>query len=333
MNNLQPPSQDSGLDADSFQKKFSSMLCSVDCSFAEKPNSAFTHHLEGAQVGELGVYRYDGRGLRGGRRSVHHFREDELDVYVLLLPLTIPVNLMQLGRSAIVEPGTCSFVCTTKPFNSLCGTSPTYAYSELIVRIPGPLIRQRVPYIDECCVRPIAIRRGAGKVLQSLVETLIDERTDYSESQAGRFGAILLDVVANITLEAAELVELQSPQRPSAHNKIYEHARGFIESNLSNPDLDPALIAKNCHISVSYLHAVFAESSLSAAAYVREIRLQRCRNALQNPSLRYQSIIDIAYRWGFNCSSIFYRVYRARFGKCPSEDRDSALTIPQPSKH
>jgi AraC family transcriptional regulator, positive regulator of tynA and feaB len=333
MNNLQPLSQDSGLDADSFQKKFSSMLCSVDCSFAEKPNSAFTHHLEGAQVGELDVYRYDGRGLRGGRRSVHHFREDELDVYVLLLPLTIPVSLMQLGRSAIVEPGTCSFVCTTKPFNSLCGTSPTYAYSELIVRIPGPLIRQRVPYIDECCVRPIAIRRGAGKVLQSLVETLIDERTDYSESQAGRFGTILLDVVANVTLEAAELVELQSPQRPSAHNKIYEHARGFIESNLSNPDLDPALIAKNCHISVSYLHAVFAESSLSAAAYVREIRLQRCRNALQNPSLRYQSIIDIAYRWGFNCSSSFYRVYRARFGKCPSEDRDSALTVPQPPKH
>jgi AraC family transcriptional regulator, positive regulator of tynA and feaB len=333
MNNLQPLSQDSGLDADSFQKKWNSILCSVDCSFADKPNSLFTHHLEGTHVGELDVYRYDGRGLRGGRRGVHHFREDELDVYVLLLPLTIPVNLSQSGRSAIVEPGTCSFVCTTKPFNSLCGTSPSYAYSELIVRIPGPLIRQRVPYIDECCVRPIAIRRGAGKVLQSLVETLIDERTDYSESQAGRFGTILLNVLANVTLEAAELAQLQSPQRPSAHNKIYEHSKNFIESNLSNSDLDPALIAKHCQISVSYLHAVFAESSLSVAAYIREIRLQRCRDALQNPSLRYQSIIDIAYRWGFNSSSSFYRLYHARFGKSPSEDRDSASPNPQSSKH
>jgi AraC-like DNA-binding protein len=333
MNNLQPLSQDSGLDADSFQNKFSSIVCSVDCSFADKPSSLFTHHLEGTHVGELDVYRYAGRGLRGGRRSVHHFRDDELDVYVLILPLAIPVNLSQSGRSAIVEPGTCSFVCTTKPFDSLCGASPTHSYSELIVRIPGPLIRQRVPYIDECCVRPIAIRRGAGKVLQSLVETLIDERSNYSGSQAGRFGTILLDVLANVTLEAAELVELQSPQRPSAHDKIYEHARGFIESNLSNPDLDPALIAKHCHISVSYLHAVFAKSSLSVAAYIREIRLQRCRDALQNSSLQYQPIIDIAYRWGFKCSASFYRVYRARFGISPSEDRDPAAGITQSSKH
>jgi AraC-like DNA-binding protein len=327
MNQEQALSSHNGLDVDGFRSKFNSIICSLDCSVSDKSDS-FSTSLVSVRLGVLDLLRYDGYGLSGGRRGFRHIREDLSDDFILALPLTVPVVISQSRRSTTVEPGSCVLLATARPFVGKCGIPPSYIYSEFVLRIPGPLLRQHVPYIDDCCARSINVNYGAGKVLLSLVESLIEERADYSELQAKLFGKIVLNAVANVARGAPELADFQSRQSRSAHSRIFECARDFIESNLSNSSLDPSRIATHCNISVSYLHAAFAATSWTVGGFTKEIRLQRCRAALQNPLMRHHSIIETAMQWGFNSSSSFNHAYRARFGKSPSEERLMSLTTP-----
>jgi AraC-like DNA-binding protein len=322
MNRERALSRSGVTDINGIQDKIVSIVGSLECNMAPRAN-ALPSSIIDVRLGSLGVLRYDGYGLRRWRRSCNHVRENKIDNFLAVFPLSAPLPISQSGRSAIAERGTAILLTTNKPFEGLCSEPD----SDFVVRLPGSLLRQHVPHIDECCARPIAMQCGAGKMLRSLIEFLVEDRNDYSASQADRFGDILLDTFVNVAMEAPELTEFQDMRREPAHSRVFECAKAFIESNLSNPELDPAMVAEHCHISVSYLHAAFAASSQRVGAYIRENRLQRCREALRNPAQRHKSITEIAMRWGFNCCPSFNRAYRAQFGKSPSEDRAASSSF------
>lgn len=282
--------------------------------------------LDWVALGNLDVVRYEGCGVRGGRRDWRHIREDGVDDFYVILPLTGPAAISQSGRSIIVEPGACTLLATIRPFAGVCGNPPNYEYSEFVVRIPGPLLRQHIPHADTCCARPISVCRGTGKILWSLLEALVREGTACSGAPAERFGKMVLFATVNTILGTPGLPELPE-SRQSSRSRVFERAKEFIESQLSDPALDPARIAQHCRISVSYLHAAFAAHSHRVGTYIRELRLQRCREALQNPFLSHQSIIEIAMRWGFNSAPGFTRAYRALYGRPPSEERMHCVPI------
>jgi AraC-like DNA-binding protein len=99
--------------------------------------------------------------------------------------------------------------------------------------------------------------------------------------------------------------------------KIY----AFIEEHLSDPQLSPTLVARSNHLSIRYLHKLFETQSMTVAAWIRERRLERCRNDLLDPGLRAQSVSYIAARRGFPEPSHFSRVFRQAYGVPPSEYR------------
>ncbi len=310
-----------GPDIRGIQEKIISIVGSLECNMAPKAH-VLPSSITDVRLGSLGVLKYAGCELRTWRRSFSHVREDKTDNFLAVFPLSAPLPISQSGRSAIAEPGSAVLLTTNKPFEGACAEHD----SAFVVRLPGSLVRQHVPHIDECVARSVFMQRGVGKMLRSLVEFLVEDRNDYSASQADRFGEILLDTFVNVALEAPELAQFQDTRCESAHSRVYECAKAFIESNLSNPELDPAMVAEHCRISVSYLHAAFAASSQRVGAYIRESRLQRCRETLRNPAQRNKSITEIAMRWGFNCCPSFNRAYRAQFGKSPSEDRAASFS-------
>ena len=311
-------------DGDELQHMLNAKLCCIDCKLeheADTPPSAAA--VEDVQLGALDVVRFEGCGLKGARRSLQHIREDGIDDFYLVMPLTSAVALSQSSRSIILEPGASALLSAGLPFEGHCSSTPNQFYSQMTVRVPASNFRQHVPYVDECCTRPIPVTCGVGKVLRSLVDTLLEERSNCSGSRAERFGAMLLGTIVNTVLDALDPAGMHVPHQ-NACSRIFEQASNFIESHLSDPALDPARVAQHCRISVSYLHAAFAAAaSQGVGAFIRESRLQRCREALQNPFLRHRSIIGIAMQWGFNSAPGFTRAYRARFGLPPSEDRGS----------
>jgi len=97
----------------------------------------------------------------------------------------------------------------------------------------------------------------------------------------------------------------------------------FVEAALADPSLSPAKVAAANGLSVRQLHRLFRESGRSFGQHLRQRRLERCRDDLADPRLRALPVTEIAYRWGFNCSSHFARSFRAAFGLSASCYRHS----------
>ncbi|WP_433152417.1 helix-turn-helix domain-containing protein [Actinomadura nitritigenes] len=116
------------------------------------------------------------------------------------------------------------------------------------------------------------------------------------------------------------------PEEAAAVRAIKE----WIEAHLRDPDLTPAAIAAAHHVSVRQLYRVFEPSGTTVARYVRDLRLERCRRELSDPSLAGLRIGAIASRWGLPDAAGFSRAFRAAYGLSPSAYRERAA---DPHRH
>lgn len=305
-------------DLSSLSNEFNSSFCVADFRGTTRNFSA---NLRGARTGSLSVFRYDGHGLSGGVRSLRHIRTNPADDFVVLLPLNFSHRIVQFGNRDVITPGSFALLSTVKPFESYCGEPPHHYLSELVVKVPGPLLRKRIPLIDQCCGISFPAQQGMGRIMQSIIESILDEGNHLSPPQAEGLGTILLDTMCLAAQESPALASLQSLMALDTHSQVRQKAQAFIESRLSDSNLDIAMVADHCGVSRGHLHVVFAESPLTVGGYIREMRLQRCRDDLMNPALRNQSIIQIGMRWGFTNSVSFSRAYSTRFGVPPREER------------
>lgn len=103
----------------------------------------------------------------------------------------------------------------------------------------------------------------------------------------------------------------------------------FIQEHLGDPCLSPGAIAEAHHISIRYLHKLFAGGGMTVAGRIRELRLERCYRDLADPSQRDRPIHSIAARWGFTDKAHFSRLFRARYGIPPKEYRRKAYSMPR----
>jgi AraC-like DNA-binding protein len=99
-------------------------------------------------------------------------------------------------------------------------------------------------------------------------------------------------------------------------------AKRYIDRHLANPDLSPASVAAALGISVRTLHLLFEPSGSSFARYVLRRRLDECRAALLASPTR--PVTDIAFAWGFNNLSSFYRAFQAAFATSPGDLREAS---------
>ncbi len=74
-------------------------------------------------------------------------------------------------------------------------------------------------------------------------------------------------------------------------------------------------------MSPRYLQKLFKSADETFGHYILARRLERCRADLASPLCRQLSISEICFRWGFNGSAHFSRVFRDRFGASPREFR------------
>ena len=84
------------------------------------------------------------------------------------------------------------------------------------------------------------------------------------------------------------------------------------------------MVARQHFISRSYLDKLFENHEGGVARHIREQRLERCRQQLEDPRATDQSVLDIASRWGFVSAAHFSRVFRASYGMSPREARRAA---------
>lgn len=138
-----------------------------------------------------------------------------------------------------------------------------------------------------------------------------------------------LDAAARAAAASAALELLRAAVEPSLPTSraatraaIRAEIRRYVRTRLQDPALGPGSIARSYSMSIRALHALFEDVEESVAGLVRNERLARCMEDLQQ--LGGGSVTEIAFRWGFSDAAHFSRLFKRAFGITPSEVRHEA---------
>ena len=115
----------------------------------------------------------------------------------------------------------------------------------------------------------------------------------------------------------AEAEADEAPALSPLDQEWIEGLRQFVENALPETKLDVDTLADAAHLSPRQLRRRLKTlTGLSPAKFIKEIQLERARQALEDG--RVVSLSDLAYNCGFEHQTTFSTLFKARYGKSPS---------------
>ncbi|WP_051773872.1 helix-turn-helix domain-containing protein [Streptomyces sp. NRRL S-237] len=99
---------------------------------------------------------------------------------------------------------------------------------------------------------------------------------------------------------------------------LTQAAKDLADRRLADPELSPAMLARELNVSVRTLHRAFAAVGEQVSTYIRHRRLHEARLALVSSSGRL-SISELAAHWQFADGSHFTRAFKKHYGQTPTE--------------
>jgi AraC-like DNA-binding protein len=148
----------------------------------------------------------------------------------------------------------------------------------------------------------------------------------------------VLNDEVGLSVEAAELagrqvselvVNLLDPTAPLVREERFGGLKAarlqaivrIIDRHLTDSKLNAERVGAKLGLSQRYVHHLLAEAGTTFSQVVRQKRLERARQMLQERSTVPRRIAYIAYAVGFSDLSNFNHAFRAHFGCTPSDLR------------
>jgi TolB-like protein/AraC-like DNA-binding protein/Tfp pilus assembly protein PilF len=104
------------------------------------------------------------------------------------------------------------------------------------------------------------------------------------------------------------------------HREFIQKLTNLVEANLANEKFGPDDLAREAGVSHTNLNRKLKSiSNQNASHFIREIRLKKARDLLENKDL---TVAEISYRVGFGSPTYFSKCFHEYFGVAPSEMRN-----------
>ncbi|WP_405162048.1 helix-turn-helix domain-containing protein [Nocardia sp. NBC_01499] len=136
-------------------------------------------------------------------------------------------------------------------------------------------------------------------------------REDLGPSSAFAASA-LLELVKAVAVGQFDDIE------PSLTPALTQAAKDLADRKLADPELSPAVLARDLNVSIRTLQRAFAAAGESVATYIRHRRLEEAKRALTAPNTPL-SISELAAYWQFSDRSHFIRAFKKTYGLTPTE--------------
>jgi AraC-like DNA-binding protein len=166
--------------------------------------------------------------------------------------------------------------------------------------------------------RTVRLDSPMGSVLSPMLLRLYEMNDGLSSAGETRLQKAIADLVVTAALE------IDTPGHADIRSREqYDAMLRFIERNLEDPNLSAETIAAAFFMSTRTVHRLFARFETSAAAAIRDRRLEACRQMMLSPSHRSCSISYLADQFGFSSLQVFSRMFTAKYGLAPKLYRDA----------
>lgn len=223
--------------------------------------------------------------------------------------------VMQDEKEIVLEEGDFVFYDSGRPYTVLFDDQSTTQ----VVLFPRRFLDLPEESISELLVTPFRQETPLSQTVSSLAQQCGDALLNWREPLARRLTENVINLLGTVIAN-----ELSSQQhnvtdrtRKTQRNQVIE----FINMNLGFQDLTPQVVAEAHSMSVRTLHQLFEGSGTTVAGMIRQLRLERCRQLLEDPAQDRLSIAALATQWGFADSAHLARSFRQAYGTSPSKWR------------
>lgn len=318
MTSLSPWQNFASTDLDLVQSSVSSLIKPHRLSLQSRSQPLQTH-LRFAQLGQIGL-------MRLGYGADVRIQPEELAGFYL-------VQVPQYGhatiRSGTEQVDSSPQIATVLNPNAEIDMVWRANNEQLMLKIDRALIEQIAPHFEQRhtpteLVFPLRFLAHQQTSWQLMMRYVIDcARNSETFVQSPLLLAQLEQLVATTFLELHPPIQAEKLRRLE---KILPRPIRLVEQYLHEHADQPIRLeqlAVVAQTSVRSLHAGFQEyCGISPMQYLRQIRLERARFDLSQPSSA--SITEVALGWGFMHLGRFSVEYKRRFGESPSQTQKRA---------
>jgi AraC-like DNA-binding protein len=253
-----------------------------------------------------------------GERSRAQVAKAQNKHFVVVLLRSGRLKITQAGRECVLSPNMFTLFDCNGPY-TFHHVEPTEV---LDVIVPAGAMRARLKEPEAYVAQPRSAGSGLGRVMADMFQSLAREAPLIPEEAADDCARRVADVMG-VVFDSAGDGGLPIGES-AVRSAIYRRCAAFIENNLDDPGLDPAMIAAAAGISVRYLHKIFHGSGESVGDHVRRLRLARSYHDLIDLRKRHVKIKEIAFRCGFKNPTHFSDAFKDFHGISPSAVRRAA---------
>jgi AraC-like DNA-binding protein len=154
-------------------------------------------------------------------------------------------------------------------------------------------------------------------LLTSFVGEVMARMNRLDSAMLARSEANILDLLRGVLTARAKRRSISPAEQRRA-------IKSFVHTRITDHKLGPQMIAAEFGITPRYVHTLFSDGPETIGEYIRSLRLNSCREALESCAQAEQSLTDFALSWGFYDLSHMSRCFRAAFDLTPTEVRERA---------
>lgn len=287
----------------------------LDLRFAEPDR--FAGELRLWDLGDVSLSRHASEPLEY-RRAPNHFRGERAEHYLVTLPVRSEVFFSQCGKDVRCPPGGFILERSHEPY-VFSHDQPADLW---VVKVSASALGGRIRQPDRFCSLQFDATEGGGGLFADMLELIPRRVENQSEELRTTIGRQLVELLVLALKEDERTLTSGATAVRAAHLSRIE---ACVRRRIGDSSLDSGTIARACGISVRYLHELFRDADTTLGEWIRDQRLEACREALGD-RFGNETVAEIAYRWGFSGQAQFSRAFRAQFGVPPREYRERALT-------
>ncbi|QDY75328.1 helix-turn-helix domain-containing protein [Streptomyces qinzhouensis] len=199
----------------------------------------------------------------------------------------------------------------------------------LSIQLPKAALSLPADKVSGLVARPLSYDAGMSTVLVRFLTTLADESVGLTPPETAALERVVVDLVSATVAQHLDVyADLPVETRRQA---LLARIDAFVDANLRDPQLTPAVIASHHHVSLRTLHELFRERRRTVAATIRHRRLERCREALADPRHERVPVHVVGARYGFTSAASFSRAFRSAYGITAVEFRQRSRETGTPT--
>ncbi|WP_259256966.1 MULTISPECIES: helix-turn-helix domain-containing protein [Bradyrhizobium] len=222
------------------------------------------------------------------------------------------MSVEQDGRQITLHPGDMTLLDPALPYSA----SFSFGSRTLVLKLPRRELQTRLGKTRSMVAGLIQLGSAEDNLTSSFNAAL--------PALAGEIRPVCGQLVANfmldlIALSLAKAIEGTTPRISSSKAMAILQIRAAVKAGLADPDLDVQSIADAVGLGVRYANNILASQDTSIGRLILTERLERCRQAFEDPVQSRRSVSEVAFGWGFSDLTHFGRCFRKAYGMSPRD--------------